>query len=203
MMLFKVLIDNKPCHGGAAEYPPVGEWTLPVQPSCCSSGYHLTSDPLRWWKPRATLWLAEGEGQIDGDGSDKAAFERVRLIERVTWDWRYIVMFPRLRAFLAASDRSIDKGTDITRANLSGAYLSRANLSGAYLSGADLSRADLSGAYLSGADLSRAYLSGADLSRANLSGADLSGAYRPNNPPGGWIVDDNGELVAAERKAGE
>jgi hypothetical protein len=46
-------------------------------------------------------------------------------------------MFPRLRAFLAATARSNDPG-----ANLSCAYLS-----GADLSGADLIGADLSGAY--------------------------------------------------------
>ena len=47
-------------------------------------------------------------------------------------------------------------GTNLSRADFSGA-----NLGGANLSGADLSRANLGGANLSGADLSRANLSGA------------------------------------------
>ena len=79
-----------------------------------------------------------------------------------------------------------NRGADLSRANLSGAYLYGANLSGANLYGAnlsganlygaDLSRANLSGAYLYGANLSGAYLSGANLSGANLYGAYLSGA---------------------------
>ena len=73
---------------------------------------------------------------------------------------------------------------------------------GATLAGADLSRANLSRADLYGANLSRADLSGANLSRANLSGANLSGAilygaYRPTNPPSGWMVDTNGRLQKA------
>jgi hypothetical protein len=198
-LLFKVLIDGKSCHGGTLTYPPVGEWTEPVTPLCCQSGYHLTSDPLRWWTVNATLWLAEGNGIINGDYSDKAAFGRVRLIEQVTESWPYLCMFPRVRAFLAASARSIDKDADIFCANLSGANLSGANLSGAdlsrtNLSGANLSRANLSGANLSGANLSRADLSRADLSRANLSGANLSGANRPTDPPDGWESDTDGKL---------
>jgi len=140
-LLFKILVDGKPCHGGNGEYPPIGEWTERVKPSCCGSGYHLTSDPLKWWVPLSTLWLAESDGAINGDGQDKAAFERVRLIEQITWDWPYLCMFPRLRAFLAASARSKDTKADITRAELSGANLSGADLSYANLSGADLSGA--------------------------------------------------------------
>ncbi len=132
LMLFKVLVDGAPCHGGDGAYPPAGEWTEPRTPNCCSSGYHLTSDPLRWWRPKAALWLAEGRGPLDGDGTDKAAFESVQLVEEVTWEWPYLVMFPRVRAFLAASARSIDPEAD-----LSGADLSGADLSWAYLSGAD------------------------------------------------------------------
>ena len=134
--LFKILIDGKSCHGGNAEYPPIGEWTEPIEPYCCSTGWHLTSDPLRWWKPKSTLWLCEGELPIHGDGEDKAAFHRVRRIIEVTHAWPYLPMFPRIRCFLFASARSIDKD-----ANLSGANLSRADLSGANLSGANLSGA--------------------------------------------------------------
>ena len=136
ILLFKVLVDGKPCHGGDGEYPPPGKWTPKREPHICESGYHLTSDPLRWWIPKAELWLAEGDGPLNGDGSDKAAFERVRLVEQITKDWPLLVMFPRLRAFLAASARSKEKDASIKWANLSWANLSGANLSGANLYGA-------------------------------------------------------------------
>ena len=192
-LLFKVLVDGAPCHGGDGKYPPPKKWTPIVEePECCHHGYHLTSDPLRWWKPRAALWLAEGRGPLHGDGSDKAAFAQVRLIEEVTGHWPPLEMFPRVRAFLAATTRSVDPKADIGWANLRGANLCRANLSGADLCGANLCGADLSRANLCGANLCRADLSGADLSRA-----DLSGAYRPTNPPDGWTVNDKGRLVIA------
>ena len=127
-LLFKILVDGKPCHGGDGQYPPVGEWTKPAghHVQCCEWGYHLTSDPLRWWKPNATLWLAEPKLPISGDGFDKAAFDAVRLVQEITRDWPYLVMFQRVRCFLAASARSRDAGADISWADLS-----RANLYGA------------------------------------------------------------------------
>ncbi len=172
-MIFKVLVDMKSCHGGEGVWVP-GEWRTPTSPRCCQAGYHLTSDPLAWWKPKATLWVAEGRGAIDGDGKDKAAFAEARITEQITRDWSLLVMFPRLRAFLAATARSEDASADIGWANLSLANLSGANLSGANLSGANLSLANLSGANLSWANLWGANLSGANLSLANLWGANLS-----------------------------
>ena len=98
-----------------------------------------------------------------------------------------IIYQAEAESFKALVEAAVKAKTDLSEADLSGAYLSEANLSGANLSranlsGANLSRADLSGAYLSEANLSRANLSRADLSEANLSGAnlsraDLSGAY--------------------------
>jgi hypothetical protein len=173
--LFKVLVAGKSCHGGDFTYK-LGKWTPKVKPNCCHSGYHLTSDPLPWWKPGAELYLAEGRGPLHSDSSDKAAFAEARITFRLSLDWSLACMFPRVRAFLAASLRSVDPKADISRADLYGANLSRANLYGANLSRADLSRANLSGADLSGADLSGANLSRANLSGADLSGADLSGA---------------------------
>jgi hypothetical protein len=72
--------------------------------------------------------------------------------------------------------QALEKGANLSGANLSDATLSGANLSGANLSDATLSGADLSDAYLYGASLSRATLSGANLSGANLYGANLSRA---------------------------
>ena len=173
--LFKVLVDGKSCHGGSYTYPALGEWTQAKTPMVCCSGYHLTTSPLRWWKSRATLYLAEGDGPISCEG-DKASFSRVRLIEEVTRDWPYLGMFPDVRAFLAASERSMNPGAGIFWANLSWANLYEANLYEANLSRADLSRANLYEANLYEANLSRADLSGADLSWANLYEANLSGA---------------------------
>ena len=176
-LLFKVLVDGRSCHGGDYKYP-VGRWTVHVDSlNCCSRGYHLTTDPLRWWIPRAELFLAVPDTSPVGDNTDKAAFHRVKLVQRVTKDWEYLCMFSRVRAFLAASARSFNKSADITWANLSWANLSGAHLSGADLSEANLSEANLSKANLYGANLSRANLSEANLSKANLSGAHLSGAH--------------------------
>jgi hypothetical protein len=172
--LFKVLVDMKSCHGGDYTYK-VGRWTPTTTPKCCCEGWHLTSDPLRWWKPSARLYLAVGKGSLNGDGSDKAAFASVKIIEEVTQCWPLLCMFPRLRLFLAASARSLDSKEDISWADLPGANLSEANLSGA--------------------DLSWANLPGADLSGANLSGADLSWAYRPTDPPVGYSVNPKGYLI--------
>jgi len=200
MPLFKILVDGKSCHGGSYEWKP-GRWTKRVKAAdvaCCRAGYHLTSDPLAWWKPKATLWLAEAEGRIDGDGGDKAAFARVRLIEQITKDWRFLPMFPRVRAFLVACAKSEDRDADIGWADLSGANLHGADLYGADLHGANLSGAYLSGANLYGANLSGANLYGADLSGADLYGADLHGAYRPTSLPSGWICCGGGRLKKAE-----
>ena len=172
--LFKILVNHNPPHGGTGKYPPLGRWTKPVTPSVCSHGYHLTSDPLRWWRPNSQLFLAEPKGPVSGDGKDKGAFKSVRLLQRITKDWQYLQMFPRIRAFLAAVERSNNPKADITWANLSWVDLSGANLFWANLSRANLSRANLSWANLSGADLS-----GVELSRANLSGVILPAGFKP------------------------
>ena len=65
---------------------------------------------------------------------------------------------------------------DLSGANLGGAFLLQANLNGANLSGAFLVEAFLLDAKLSGAFLFDANLFDADLRWADLSGADLSGA---------------------------
>ena len=125
--LFKVLVKGCPCYGGDGKYPKLGVWTPPVKPRVCKSGYHLTADPLRWWRPDADLYLAEGRGRLDGRGDDKAAFQQVRLLRKVTPKWPLLTVFPRVRAFLAATERSRDAGADISWANLSGADLSGAD----------------------------------------------------------------------------
>ena len=57
---FKVLVDNKSCHGGDYDYPIIGKWTPKIKDiKICESGYHLTTDPLRWWTPKSKLYLAK------------------------------------------------------------------------------------------------------------------------------------------------
>ncbi len=170
-VLFKITgADGGPVHGGTGTYPPLGRWTQDVQPCVCRAGWHLVADPLPWWRPAARLWLAEGDGQMDGDG-DKGAFARMRLVEEVTREWPYLPLYERVRCFIAASERSSDAAADIRWARLAGANLALADLTGANLTGADLAEANLSGA-----NLARANLAGADLMWANLTGADLAGA---------------------------
>ncbi len=173
--LFKVLEKMQSCHGGDYRYR-LGEWTPPIAPRCCASGYHLTTDPLQWWRPSADVYLAQGRGRLDSDHSDKAAFRSVRLLGRITMRWPFLPLFARVRAFLAASERAADVGCDISWANLMCADLSGAKLYGANLGGADLYGANLCGADLCGADLRRADLCGANLCGADLRGADLRGA---------------------------
>ena len=193
MSLYKVLAaDGRPTVSGVDYSYPLptladgtstpGEWTEPVIPAACVSGYHLTSRPESWWTKGARLFIAEARGRMDFQAPDKVACESVRLLEEITPEWAMLPIYPVFRAMLASSWRAANPEGDmptwanLSRANLSGAYLSEANLSGANLSRADLGGANLSGANLSGANLGRAYLSGAYLGGANLSRADLGGA---------------------------
>lgn len=219
LALFKVLVDGKACHGGDAKYPPVGVWTEDIEPTVCWCGWHLTTDPLMWWKPNCTLWLAEGAGVVTGDESNKAAFQRVRLLEQITADWKYLQMFPRVRLFMlltAVHNQSVDvdavnlqradlsdaslgninlRGADLSHANLRGADLFRAKLVGANLRRADLRDANVNCADFSWATLRDADLRHVDLSQVNLHNADLSGAFCPGNVPTGWKADARGFLI--------
>lgn len=184
--LFKVLVDMNACHGGWRTYRP-GVWMPTVQePQVCMRGYHLTIDPLRWWVPRATLWVAQGRGVRSSVSGDKAAWSSVRLLSQVTRKWPLLDFYPRIRAFLAATARSTRPRSNIRWANLAGADVSYACLAGANLSETNLTRANLTwanliganltGADLTGANLTWASLTGANLTRANLKGANLTGA---------------------------
>ena len=88
---YKVLVDGKACHGGTLDwslptddgnggYVP-GNWHSVEPPiRCCQHGLHLTTDPLAWMTTGAMVYRAEGDGQRHADGSDKAAFQRARLL---------------------------------------------------------------------------------------------------------------------------
>lgn len=84
---------GEPINGGS------GLWHLPTKGKpgkwmpkldrvkACSSGYHLvTAIGIVDWLPHApqtgVLWLAEGRGASDGDGS-KTAFAQARLVKKI------------------------------------------------------------------------------------------------------------------------
>ena len=59
-----------------------GAWTPRVTPHLCSTGYHLTRDPVQWWAdaPDVIAYLAEYDGRVDDRGEDKFSVERCRLL---------------------------------------------------------------------------------------------------------------------------
>ena len=86
---------------------------------------------------------------------------------------------------LRINEYIVERGANLTGADLSGTDLFGADLRDAYLTGADLTDADLAdvvltNAFLTGADLSGAVLRNADLSGAVLRNAGLSGAVLRN-----------------------
>ena len=96
----KVLRAGKSWHGGAHEWSlptratdgawTPGKWTPAVErPSVCSRGWHLTTEPGRWWSGDAgvTAYLAEWDGALSQQkGDEKFAVERCRLLRKLTAD---------------------------------------------------------------------------------------------------------------------
>jgi hypothetical protein len=77
-----------PTRAGDEEWTP-GEWTPRVAPSVCSQGWHLTTEPGRWWSEDAgvTAYLAEWDGALARrEGDEKFAVERCRLLRELTAD---------------------------------------------------------------------------------------------------------------------
>jgi hypothetical protein len=65
-----------------------GEWhEVTGRVVVCARGLHLTSDPVKWWKPGARIFLAEGDGECSTElDSDKRAFARARLVRECSAD---------------------------------------------------------------------------------------------------------------------
>ena len=95
----KVLRDGASWHGGehAWSLPATqpdgtvtpGEWTPAVTPLLCSAGWHLTTEPARWWDVETTVraYLAEWDGAVARtEDQDKFAVERCRLLRELTTD---------------------------------------------------------------------------------------------------------------------
>ena len=93
---YKVLVNGRSCNGGDAEWSlpkqredgtwEPGEWMPEISGplALCANGYHLTREPARWWREGAECYVAEWEGEHVGDGGDKIAVRRCRLLRRLT-----------------------------------------------------------------------------------------------------------------------
>src|SRR5690606_7506155 len=112
---YKVLLHGRSCHGGDCEYAlPVqredgtwepGEWMPEIRGplALCAHGYHLTREPARWWREGAECYVAEWDGEHVGDGGDKIAVRRCRLLRRLT-----AVELASLRVFVEGSHQVSD-----------------------------------------------------------------------------------------------
>ena len=84
--------QGRSCDGGDHQWSlprdgHPGEWhEIPrdVPLRICSTGFHVTTDPREWWKPGRLVFRVEVDGERTEPRSDKIAFRRVRLVERVT-----------------------------------------------------------------------------------------------------------------------
>src|SRR5690606_6084570 len=96
MTYYKVLLHGRSCHGGDTEWAlpkqredgtwEPGEWMPEIRGSLalCANGYHLTREPARWWREGAECYVAEWDGEHVGEGGDKIAVRRCRLLRRLT-----------------------------------------------------------------------------------------------------------------------
>jgi len=113
--LYKVLLAGQSCNNGNHKWSlPTrgadGEWTpgawheipAPQKLIACSVGFHLTTDPRKWWDEGKSVYLAETVGERTNFIGDKVAVRKVRLTRRVT-----------------AADVAADLGVHITRGALS------------------------------------------------------------------------------------
>jgi len=92
--LYKVLNGDKSCNGGDYVYDlpkrkkdgtwKPGKWTKRIKKSAlnmCKSGYHLTTNPVRWLNNTSTaVYRAEAKG-VGLYGGDKCVCAQVRLLE--------------------------------------------------------------------------------------------------------------------------
>jgi hypothetical protein len=165
-LFFRITDQNgNSCNGGDRSFKAdpcskniPGQWMKKItQISICSTGYHCTLDPVKWYGSRVCLVEVDTVKERSADKIVCSSFREIEVVipENCT-DIRIYVACKK--PYLMKEDLA---GADLSEANLSGANLRWTNLSGANLSEANLRWANLSGANLSG---------------ANLSGADLSGA---------------------------
>lgn len=108
---------GRPCNGGTRQDSPIvlGKWSPEIEHiKICSSGYHVTIDPIRWIG--CTLWLAELSSVADRS-DDKVVGPMRRAIAQI-FPWQ--CKDDDLRLFVATS-RPFLKGAILKGANLEGA----------------------------------------------------------------------------------
>jgi len=87
--LFKVLKKSRACSGGDFDYRSYIDnkeaWTPPIEkPQACATGYHLTTQPWKWYQEGAVVYQAEGRGAHDVL-ANKIAYESIRILD----EWSY------------------------------------------------------------------------------------------------------------------
>ena len=99
--LYKVLgPKGEAIHGGSATWAlpngKPGKWMPKIaDPVCCEQGYHLVELPAlaEWLRDDCTIYLAEGKGPSDSDGTGKTAFSEARLLRRLYISERDLRLF--------------------------------------------------------------------------------------------------------------
>src|SRR5688572_8878096 len=87
---FKVIVDGQSCHGGDTRWSlpkdggTPGDWhAIPAdeQLKICHVGFHLTDQPVRWYAPDCTIYIAEFDGEATKyhESDAKIAVRKVRL----------------------------------------------------------------------------------------------------------------------------
>ena len=85
--LYKVLVNGKSCHGGKMTWSlpngKPGKWhRFQGEPVICQSGFHLTTEPFRWYKLDCECYLSEAKEVLAWE-NDKCVAKSVRLLEKV------------------------------------------------------------------------------------------------------------------------
>ncbi len=118
--LYKVLTkDGKNCHGGTILAWPLptgdepGAWLeIPAEEPLvwCEHGFHVTSDPRRWWHAGHRVFLAEVEGDvITYANDDKVCVRKVRLVREVRGEALQMLIGKKLPGPLAERARELRK----------------------------------------------------------------------------------------------
>ena len=123
--------NGESIHGGRLQ------WSLPVKDGedwtpgdwhetaaelvLCSSGLHLTGEPAAWWAEDARCFVAEYDGERVGDGGDKIAVRKARLIRELVGaelaglqifsEGQHVCTKGAVRAYGSATVRASDSAT--------------------------------------------------------------------------------------------
>ena len=85
---YKVLLNGTSCHGGTHKWSlpkgnRPGKWHKVTSVSICNTGFHLTTEPARWFSSaKHQVFVARGRGKSATEG-DKTAFAEAQLVRLV------------------------------------------------------------------------------------------------------------------------